>query len=407
MDKLVSTGFVTSTPKIFARNSMEIAVKPGNPQHVTSVSSLATAGTISICATTAPCGIYGASVLARAKVTIPPTSITRAPDATSTIAQVTNGDAVAALVYVSDVDAAGSTVQGVAIPANQNVVAFYPIAPLAGTSNPKLAKAFSAYVASPAGEKVLAKHGFHARRHPKSRRGIKGAPWPILALALIALAFFVLPLVGLLRQAPWGSLWGDLTTPAALDALRLSLECSLCSTVLCVILGVPLAWVLARSNFPGRSLMRALVLLPMVLPPVVGGVALLYAFGRSNGLIGPWLYSAFGIQLTFSPAGVVLAETFVAMPFLVITVEGAFRAIDGRFEDAAATLGAGRFTTFRRITLRFLAPSLAAGTALAWARSRRVRCDHHVCRERSRAESDNAIGGVPVVGIRSRRRGRS
>src|SRR4029077_13180370 len=117
------------------------------------------------------------------------------------------------------------------------------------------------------------------------------------------------------------------------------------------------------------ALIRALVLLPMVLPPVVGGVALLFAFGRSNGLLGPWLYDTFGIQLTFSKAGVVVAETFVAMPFLVITVEGGLRAIDTRFEDAAATLGAKRFSVFRRVTLRFLAPSLAAGLALAWARA--------------------------------------
>jgi molybdate transport system permease protein len=107
----------------------------------------------------------------------------------------------------------------------------------------------------------------------------------------------------------------------------------------------------------------------MVLPPVIGGVALLFAFGRSNGLVGPWLYETFGIQFTFTKAGVVLAETFVAMPFLVITVEGGLRGIDTRFEDAAATLGAGRWTTFRRVTLRFLAPSLAAGIALAWARA--------------------------------------
>jgi molybdate transport system permease protein len=207
------------------------------------------------------------------------------------------------------------------------------------------------------------------RRRPGRRGHRGGAPWPVVVLAAIALAFFLLPLAGLLRQAPWGSFWNDLTNPAALDALRLSIECSVCSTAVCVVLGVPLAWVLARSSLPGRSLLRALVLLPMVLPPVVGGVALLYAFGRSNGLVGPWLYDTFGIQFTFSPAGVVLAEAFVAMPFLVITVEGALHAIDRRYEDAAATLGAGGFTTFRRVTLRLLAPSLAAGTALAWARS--------------------------------------
>jgi molybdate transport system permease protein len=194
-------------------------------------------------------------------------------------------------------------------------------------------------------------------------------PWPVAVLATVGTALFLLPLLGLLARAGWGSLWSDLTTPTARDALRLSLVCSLWSTALSVVLGVPIAWVLARSELPGRTLLRALVLLPMVLPPVVGGVALLFAFGRGNGLVGPWLYDAFGLQLTFNRAGVVLAETFVAMPFLVITVEGGLRSIDARYEDAAATLGAGPFTTFRRVTMRFLAPSLAAGTALAWARA--------------------------------------
>jgi len=202
------------------------------------------------------------------------------------------------------------------------------------------------------------------RRDPVTR-----VPWPVGVLAAVAAMLFALPLLGLLQRAAWSDLWDDLSTPAARDALRLSLECSLWSTALSVVLGVPLAWVLARGAFPGRSLLRALVLLPMVLPPVVGGVALLYAFGRSNGLVGPWLHDTFGLQLTFSKTGVVLAETFVAMPFLVLTVEGGLRAIDTRYEDAAATLGAGRWTTFRRVTLRFLAPSLAAGAALAWARA--------------------------------------
>ena len=202
-------------------------------------------------------------------------------------------------------------------------------------------------------------------RRPPAR----AIPWPVAVLAAVGALLFALPLLGLLQRAGWSSLWGDLSTPAARDALRLSLECSLWSTALSVLLGVPLAWVLARGEFPGRALLRALVLLPMVLPPVVGGVALLYAFGRSNGLVGPWLYDTFGLQLTFSKTGVVLAETFVAMPFLVLTVEGGLRAIDTRYEDAASTLGAGRWTTFRRVTLRFLAPSLAAGAALAWARA--------------------------------------
>src|SRR5205823_11925044 len=158
----------------------------------------------------------------------------------------------------------------------------------------------------------------------------------------------------------------DLTKTQARDAIRLSVECSLWSTALSVLFGVPLAWVLARIRFRGRALVRALVVLPRVLPPVVGGVALLYTFQRNGGLLGAWLSDWFGLQLTFSAAGAVLAETFVAMPFLVITVEAGLRTMDQRYEDAAASLGAGRWTVFRRVTLPLIAPALYAGAALAW-----------------------------------------
>jgi molybdate transport system permease protein len=194
-------------------------------------------------------------------------------------------------------------------------------------------------------------------------------PLVAVLLALVGVAFFALPLLGLIQRAPWGDVWTDLTTPVAKDAMRLSLECSLWATGFSVLFGLPLAYVLARARFPGRSLVRALVVLPMVLPPVVGGVALLYAFSVNNGLAGGWLHDAFGVQLTFSTAGAVLAETFVAMPFLVITVEAGLRSMDRRYEDAAASLGAGRWTVFRRVTLPLIAPSLFAGAALAWARS--------------------------------------
>lgn len=189
-----------------------------------------------------------------------------------------------------------------------------------------------------------------------------------VALAVGAVALLLAPLVGLALRAPWTDLWGSVTSEAALRALRLSLQTSLWATALAVVLGVPLAWVLARVEFPGRSLVRALTLLPLVLPPVVGGVALLYAFG-GRGFVGAPLHDWFGIQLTFSTAGVVIAETFVAMPFLVITVESALRSMDRRYEDAAATLGAGRAMVFRRITLPLIAPALVAGAALAWARA--------------------------------------
>jgi molybdate transport system permease protein len=190
----------------------------------------------------------------------------------------------------------------------------------------------------------------------------------VLAVASLTVAFLAIPLVGLLSKAPWSTLWSDLTNPVAVDALKLSLICSLWATALSLVLGVPLAWVLARTRLPGRNLVRALTTLPMVLPPVVGGVALLLAFGR-DGLLGRLLYDWFGLQLTFSTAGAVLAETFVAMPFLIITVEAALGSMDGRYEEAAASLGAGRWTTFRRVTLPTISTSLVAGAALTWARA--------------------------------------
>jgi molybdate transport system permease protein len=200
-------------------------------------------------------------------------------------------------------------------------------------------------------------------------RGRRPVPLVAVLLAVVAIAFFVLPLAGLVRKVPWGHLWDDLNEPAARDAVRLSIECSLWSTALSVLFGVPLAYVLARARFPGRSLVRALVVLPMVLPPVVGGVALLFAFRRTDGLVGGLIYDAFHYQFTFSKWGVVLAETFVAMPFLVITAEAGFRSMDRRYEDAAATLGARRWTVFRRVTVPMVAPALVAGAALAWARA--------------------------------------
>ena len=190
----------------------------------------------------------------------------------------------------------------------------------------------------------------------------------VVVVAIITVAFFTLPLAGLLRQANWSTLWADLTTPEALDALRLSLVCSLAAAALSVALGTPLAWVLARTQFPGRALVRGLVLLPMVLPPVVGGVALLAAFSRSSP-IGSWLYDVASIQFTFSPLGVVMAETFVSLPFFVITMEAGFATMDQRFEQVAASLGADRRTVFRRVTLPLVAPSLVAGAVLAWARA--------------------------------------
>ena len=198
------------------------------------------------------------------------------------------------------------------------------------------------------------------RRRP-SLLVVLGAP------AAIALAFLLLPLIGLLVRAPWRGLPQLLADPSVRQALRLSLMSATLATLFSLMVGVPLAWVLARRRFPGRRLVRALVLLPLVLPPVVGGVGMLYAFGR-RGVLGLAL-GAVGISLPFSTAGVVLAEAFVAMPFLVITVEGALAGSDQRYEEAAATLGASDWTTFRRITLPLIGPSVAAGAVLCFARA--------------------------------------
>ncbi|WP_169989065.1 molybdate ABC transporter permease subunit [Microbispora sp. H10836] len=193
-------------------------------------------------------------------------------------------------------------------------------------------------------------------------------PWPLLVPALVGLAFLVLPLAGLLARAPWQSLPQRLAEPLVLEALRLSLVTATIATAVCLLLGVPLAWLLARTTLPGRRVLRALVTVPLVLPPVVGGVALLLVLGR-RGLAGQWLYEAFGVSLPFTTTGVVVAEAFVAMPFLVIAVEGALRAADQRYEEAAATLGASRWTVFRRVTLPMVAPGVLAGAVLCWARA--------------------------------------
>lgn len=187
-------------------------------------------------------------------------------------------------------------------------------------------------------------------------------------MAALAVALFALPLAGLVKQTAWSRLWQDLSTPEARDAMRLSLVCSTSAAALAVLLGLPLSWTLARVAFPGKSLVRALVLLPLVLPPVVGGVALLSAFAK-RGIVGRHLFDWFGLQLTFSTWGVVLAETFVALPFFVITVEAALRSMDTRYEQVASTLGASRWFTFRRVTVPLIAPSLVAGVVLSWARA--------------------------------------
>ena len=188
----------------------------------------------------------------------------------------------------------------------------------------------------------------------------RSPPVSLATAALVGAALLTLPLVGLLSKAPWRRLPDLVTSPAARTALRLSLECSFGALAISLLLGVPLAWLLARHDFPGKAVVRSLVIVPLVLPPVVGGVALLFAFGR-RGILP--------LHIDYTTWAAVLAEAFVAMPFCVLAVEGALLSADRRLEDVAATLGVGPLATFWRVTVPMAAPGILAGAALSWARA--------------------------------------
>jgi molybdate transport system permease protein len=190
----------------------------------------------------------------------------------------------------------------------------------------------------------------------------------LLIPGFIAIGFLTLPLIALITQAPWSAFPAIVTSPFALEALRISLLTSVTATVFATVVGVPTAWLLARDALPATRVVRALVIVPLLLPPVVSGVALLSAFGR-RGFLGAYIYDATGFQFPFSTAGVVLASAFVAMPFLIITLEGAFRAQSRELEEAAAVDGASARTTFFRVTLPLVTPALLAGITLTWARA--------------------------------------
>lgn len=198
--------------------------------------------------------------------------------------------------------------------------------------------------------------------------GRRAVPGVALVPAVIAAAFLALPLLGLLVRVPWSRVGEVLASEVVRSSLALSLSSSLVATGLSIVLGLPLAWLLARGDLPGRALVRAVVTLPLVLPPVVGGLALLGALGP-DGLVGAALRERLGVTVVSTSVAVVLAQTFVSMPFFVLSVEGALRGMDRRLDEAAASLGASRWTTMRRVTLPLLAPSLAAGAVLAWARA--------------------------------------
>ncbi len=201
----------------------------------------------------------------------------------------------------------------------------------------------------------------------KTVSAYSGIPRWVAAIAAVGAVFVLLPLAAMVARVNWAAFIPLVTSESSLTALGLSLRTAAASTVLCVLLGVPLALVLARGDFPGQRLLRSLVLLPLVLPPVVGGIALLYTFGR-QGLLGRSLEVA-GIQIAFSTTAVVLAQTFVALPFLVVSLEGALRSAGNRYEAVAATLGARPTTVLRRVTVPLVLPGLAAGAVLSFARS--------------------------------------
>ncbi|MBD0292240.1 MAG: molybdate ABC transporter permease subunit [Jiangellaceae bacterium] len=194
-------------------------------------------------------------------------------------------------------------------------------------------------------------------------------PHPLLvAPAVTGLILLLAPVAGLVARLPWIQLPQILSAESMLPTLRLSLLTATLTTAVSLLCGGSIGWLLARTTLPGRALLRGLVTVPLVLPPVVGGIALLVAFGR-NGLVGRWLDEAFGVTLPFTTAAVVLAQTFVSMPFVVVSIEGTLRAVDRRHEDIAATLGASGWTTFRRVTLPAIVPGVVAGAVLCWARA--------------------------------------
>ncbi|NHU85445.1 molybdate ABC transporter permease subunit [Kocuria sp. JC486] len=192
-------------------------------------------------------------------------------------------------------------------------------------------------------------------------------PWWVILPAVIGALVVAVPVLGLVVQVDFAGFWRLISSESSVAALWLSLRTAAASTALCILLGTPLALVLARSDFTGKRLVRSLILLPLVLPPVVGGIALLHAFGRA-GLVGRY-FEVFGFSVAFTTTAVVLAQTFVSLPFLVVGLEGALRSAGTRYEGLAATLGAGPGTVLHRITLPLVLPGLASGAVLAFARS--------------------------------------
>jgi molybdate transport system permease protein len=205
-------------------------------------------------------------------------------------------------------------------------------------------------------------------RTDSSRRPRRRTPGAVVVLAGIGVALVGLPVLGLLVRTPWTRVVEVLSSETALTALRLSLVVATAAAAISFLLGFPLAWTLARTEFRGRAIVRGLVILPLVMPPVVAGVGLLAAFGR-KGVLGSWIYEWSGVQITFTTWAAILAATFVSFPLAVLALEAGLRGLDDRLEDAGATLGASRWYVLRRVTLPLLGPQIAAALVLSWARA--------------------------------------
>ena len=328
MDQVVASGDATS-PITFATNSMQIAVPPDNPGRVDSLDDLADPSVkTAVCQPQVPCGVAAEQVFANAGITVSP--VTLEPDVKAVLSKV-RLDEVDAGHGVRHRRAGGWATRcaGVAIPADVNASTAYPIAGSHGSHEPcdrpglrrvrpvprrgvgahsgRLRPALTAAHAHPDPDPLGSADRAGRTRTSQLEGAPAGIPGLLLVPALVALAFLLLPLIGLVVRAPWGRLATILNEPGVRSALWLSLWTATTATAVSVLIGVPLAWLLARGRFRGRSLLRALVTLPLVLPPVVGGVALLLAFGR-RGFVGRLLDDWLGLTLPFTPVAVVMAE---------------------------------------------------------------------------------------------------
>ena len=325
MDRAAADRSIRGKPVVIATNTIVLAAAPGNPGRVSGLADLARRDLlVGLCAAEVPCGALARQALDEAGIA--PSVDTLELSVRSLAAKLSLGELDAGLVYGTDAATAG----------------------LPTVEAPELnGQANSYYITSVA-----------AGRPPAA----------LTVVGFVALGLLALPIVGLLQRAPWSSLPTLLGESEVLEALRLSLVVSVAATAACVVLGLPLAFVLARRRLRFPRVARAVVMLPMVLPPVVAGTALLFALGR-RGLVGQWLDSWFGVSLPFTTAGAVVAAAFVALPFFVVTVEAALRQAGDDLDEAAATLGAGPWATLVHVALPTIRPALAAGAALSWARA--------------------------------------